>query len=321
MAELILFEAHELLPEAWRRWPALGPVRVFNPALLWNSPGWIFAFRAVGPDGSRRIGICRLDSSFRIVTGSQAALSEKIAAGAGAAFPAEIAARNWFADPRLYRLAGRLFICWNTGWHEPGNHQYVQELHPDTLEPMGLPRELALARRCPLEKNWMLFGEGPVRAVYRPSPHTVLSAPLLSGEGPVVCTQESSVPWDVSSHEASLGELRGGAPPQLVAGQYYSICHSVRGTPGDYRYVAAVYRFAAQPPFRPTAGPAGLLPLPDPFEGRRTHPKLNPAVGSVVYPCGAVHRDGRWHVSYGLHDEHCAIAVLPHAAVEAVVRS
>ena len=43
-----------------------------------------------------------------------------------------------FADPRLYRLAGRLFVYWNSGWHEPQNHQFLQELDPVSLRPVGI---------------------------------------------------------------------------------------------------------------------------------------------------------------------------------------
>jgi len=33
-----------------------------------------------------------------------------------------------------------------------------------------------------------------------------------------------------------------------------------------------------------------------------------------------VFREGQWHVSYGINDEHCAIAVMPHASIEAAIR-
>ena len=54
MRELILFDAAELLPPAWQMWAADEPVRTFNPALLPDGPGWIFAYRMVGPDGRLR---------------------------------------------------------------------------------------------------------------------------------------------------------------------------------------------------------------------------------------------------------------------------
>jgi predicted GH43/DUF377 family glycosyl hydrolase len=166
----------------------------------------------------------------------------------------------------------------------------------------------------------MIFGDGPFHAVYAVHPHRLLRL-SMDGEGPIACALAGSTDWNVGDYPRQFGELRGGAPPQRVGDQYYSICHSVHGTPKNYRYVAAVYRFGASPPFAPTGAPAGILELPNPFGPARTHERLNPAVAEVVYPCGAIHREGRWFVSYGINDERCAVAVVPHPAVEAAVTS
>jgi predicted GH43/DUF377 family glycosyl hydrolase len=42
---------------------------------------------------------------------------------------------------------------------------------------------------------------------------------------------------------------------------------------------------------------------------------LNPAVGEVVYPCGAARDGTRWLISHGINDEYSAISVVEHAAV------
>ena len=78
MSELVLFKSQELLPAAWRDFSTTGPVRVFNPALLADGDGWLFAYRVVGPDGLRRIALCRLDKQLRVVTGSQLALTDLV---------------------------------------------------------------------------------------------------------------------------------------------------------------------------------------------------------------------------------------------------
>ena len=49
-------------------------------------------------------------------------------------------------------------------------------------------------------------------------------------------------------------------------------------------------------------------------------PPLNPAVESVVYPCGAAIDGGTWLISYGLNDERCGIARMPHETVAATLR-
>jgi len=318
MPEVVLFKTEDLLPDEWHHFSADGPVRTFNPGLLRSANGWIFAYRVVGPDGHRRIGMCRLDDRLRVVAGSPAPFSDRVtfAASREHTGPALV----WFADPRLYRLDGRIFVYWNSGWHEPRNFQFVQELDETTFEPIGHPRELVLrGSRQPLEKNWTLFCHGNSYAVYSASPHRVLSF-SLTGDADIEFTDVATHPWDLSEYESVHGRLRGGSPPQLWDGHYWSFCHSVAGIEGSYRYVAAVYRFAINTPFAPTDMPTRELELGNPIGAQRRFSKLNPAVGEVVYPCGAARHGDRWLLSYGINDEHCAIAQLTDSEVAGALR-
>lgn len=319
MTRFFLFDGVDLLPEAWRPALAPGPLRCFNPGLLRDGDGWLFAYRVVGPDQLRRIGLCRLDARFGIVPGSAIPLSDSISfpPGCGLVPPAT----TWFADPRLYRLEGRLFVYWNSGWHEPQNHQFLQELDGATLAPAGPPRELLLAgERQPIEKNWTIFGDGPLHAVYSIAPHRVLRL-SLRGEGPIVLSEAAAIEWDPGDFPLRFGALRGGAVPQRDGDRYVSFCHSVAGPGhGAYRYVPSVYTFAASFPFAPTGAPVCPVPLENPFGSSTRNERLNPAVSEVVYPCGAAFDEGRWVVSYGLNDESCAIGVLFPEDVDACVR-
>ncbi len=317
MPEVVLFKTEELLPKAWQHFIADGPVRAFNPGLLRAGDGWILAYRIVGPDGVRRIGLCRLDAALRVVAGSAVPFSDgvRFAAGGNYAGPA----KSWFADPRLYLLQGRAFIYWNSGWHEPRNYQFLQELDLSSLQPKGRPRELVLrGPRQPLEKNWTLLDGEKLRAIYSVMPQRVLEF-SVAGEEDIEFSEVVTHAWKDAAYTAAHGVLRGGAPPQLFGEHYWSFCHSVTGVDGDYRYAAAVYRFASAAPFSPTDGPRDELALGNPGGSRRHFPKLNPAVGEVVYPCGAACHDGRWWISYGINDEQCALAVLTLAEVAAAV--
>jgi hypothetical protein len=320
MAECIVFEAAKLLPEAWARFTAQGPVRCFNPGLVRDGDGWLFAYRVVGADGLRRIGICRLDAAFRVVPGSAMPLSDRVRFRRGAEYP-EVATK-WFADPRLYRLGGRLFVYWNSGWHEPRNHQFLQELDPASLAPRGHPRELLLrGERRKLEKNWTLFAgdDGRIHAVYSITPHRVLEL-SLAGDGDVLCAECALREWQPADYPACHGGLRGGAPAAAAEGKLWSFCHSVHDGPDGYRYVAAAYACEAAAPFAPVLGPREPLALGHPTAAVRSHSRLNPAVGEVIYPCGAARDGARWMVSHGINDEHCAISLVDHAAVLAALR-
>lgn len=308
------FENDELVPEAWR--PAGGnrAIRAFNPAVIRDGDGWLLAYRVVTePDVRRRIGICRLDGNVRVIPGSPVPISDWIQFP-GANYAAS-EATSWFADPRLYRLQGRLFVYWNSGWHEPRNYQFLQELDPVSLRPLGHARELTLASpRRKLEKNWSLFEhDGAVYGVYSVNPHRVLSV-SLRGSGEIECREIACTP-NPGGYAQSHGGLRGGSPPQRLNEHFYAFCHSVENDPAGYKYVAAAYRFRAAAPFPATDMPHAPLPITIPPEVHRRWPKLNPAVGHVLYPAGAGYENGKWLISLGVDDERCAIAVLDHAEV------
>jgi hypothetical protein len=305
----IVFDNPALLPSTWLTPEAARSARVFNPALLRDGSGWLLAYRVVTePSLRRRIALCRLDEEFRVVAGSQLPLSDLLAVERTDATALE--ATVWFADPRLYRLGGRIFLYWNSGWHEPQNHQFLQELDANTLRPLGSPRELLLrGNRQKLEKNWSLFEHDGVYAIYSVNPYRVL-ATAMQGDGPIECADAALPLPNADGFAQNHGGLRGGAPPQRVDDHFYSFCHSIEDGESGYRYVASVYRFAAKFPFAATDMPHEPLKLSVPTSARRSLPKLNAAVAEVVYPAGAAFVNGHWAVSFGIDDERCAIAVL-----------
>lgn len=315
-----VFDPATLLPASWRAAAGTGPVRTFNPGLLREGSGWLLACRVVLPDGLRRIALCRLDANLRVVDGSQFPFSDRVQFAPTAPYP-EVA-RHWLADPRLYRWDGRMFIYWNSGWHEPRNHQFLQELDSRSLAPIGPPRELQLrGERRPLEKNWTFFEARPgsLRAVYSIAPHRVLSF-SVAGQGDIVFDEVENHDWTPAAYPSSHGGLRGGAPPVWHDGSFWSFCHSLHDGPQGYCYRAGVYGFSGEPSFVPTTEPVRPLDLGGLFKSVRSHPRLNPAVDEVIYPCGAAFDGTRWLISHGINDEHCAISCLSHAQVLACVR-
>ncbi len=318
---LRVFSNHELLPAEWSSHSDPALTRIFNPGLMRDGAGWLLAYRSVGePDQHRRIALCRLNEEFEVVAGTAVPFSDQIRFEQPELYPAQ--ATTWFADPRLYRLQGRCFVYWNSGWHEPRNAQFLQEFDPVTLCPVGAPRELTLwGARQKLEKNWALFEHGgDVFAVYSVNPHRVMTA-SLAGHGAIEFADVGQPVANAGGYAKANGGLRGGSPPVRQGESYVSFCHSIENDPQGYRYVAAVYRFAATPPFLPLQLPAQPLPLAIPESARRKLPKLNPAVGEVVYVSGAAWHDGRWVISFGIDDERCAIATLSDAEVRATLQT
>lgn len=318
--QTLFLDPEALVPAAWRTpgSPDLPPV--FNPGLLADGNGWILACRVVTGDGARRIAFCRLGPDFTPLPGTAFPFSDHVR------FPERIedkVARTWFADPRLYRLGLRTFVYWNSGWHEPRNHQFLQEIDESTLRPIGTARELLLngAERRKLEKNWMLFEQdGRTLAVYSVQPHRVLACDW-EGSGDIGCRDISMLDWTPAEYPACHGGLRGGAPPQPGEGALWSFCHTVHDGPEGYVYRATAYAFRPEYPFAPAQGPARAITLwSGPLPARR-HARLNPAVAEVVYPCGLKRDSGNWVVSWGLNDERCALTVLTHESVTAAMAS
>ena len=306
------YGAEALLPAAWRWLAAEGPVRCFNPGLLADAEGWLLAFRVVGADGRRRIGLCRLDRNLAVVPGSALPLSDTLALPPGLGSQAY----HWFADPRLYRLREGLFLYWNSGCHEPRNHQFLQRLDPASLRPLGPVRELLLQGPGQAqEKNWTLFEADGLHAVYAPQPHQVLAL-AAEAAGSLHWRPAAAPVVAGAGFAARFAPLRGGAPPQRQGNAFTSFCHCVVPTPRGYRYLAAAYRFSAEPPFLPLELPLRPLPLHRLLPGQGSS-ALNDAVAEVAYACGAAWHGGQWLVSLGITDATCAILALDAAAVDA----
>ncbi len=315
MNKPVVLKNLKFIPENWKKCFRSGKVYMFNPSIIEGTEDWIFAYRMIGLDGLRRIALCRLDSDYQIKKETIVPFSDIVQ------FPNNHSlcdrTVSWFADPRLFRLAGQLFVYWNSGMHEPFNHQFIVELDESTLKPIGRAREIVLeGERRPIEKNWTFFGDDPFYAIYSIEPHCVMEF-SLQGENEIKFHPTAAVNWDSNGRRDSYGELRGGAPPQRSGNYYYNFCHSVYGVLGNFMYAPAVYRFEADFPFAPKDVSLKPLDLANPFGFNDSPERLNPAVKQVLYPCGAVFKDDKWIISYGVNDEFSIITEIPGSDVDA----
>ncbi len=255
----------------------------------------------------------RLDDHFNLIAGTLTGISDQINFAGHADL--SVRAMEWFADPRLVEYDSKLFMYFNSGWHEPQNHQFLVELDPQRLVPLEPARELILkGERQKIEKNWMPFGDDLCKMVYSVTPHRILR---LSLDHPLHIMCEEIACLDAGETDVqNRTPLRGGSPPQRVGDSYYSFCHAIYTDPEGYRYAANVYRFSATYPYATTHQPRHILALPNPLGRTRIQPQLNTAISEVIYPSGAVFHEEAWFVSYGINDEVCAIATLSMATVE-----
>jgi predicted GH43/DUF377 family glycosyl hydrolase len=199
-------------------------------------------------------------------------------------------------DPRLFHFRGRLHCAflgatWDgRDWHV---NQLVCRIGDDyRVEDVWLPE---YADRTPVEKNWQFFEhEGELYSIYSVSPHVILHH----------CDRRAKKFAETPARLHWPGcYLRGGAPPVRVGDEYYHFFHSVDVRRAPKVYSMGLYTFEARPPFAVRRVAAGPILSPDDYDWP---PHL---IASVVFPCGAVLRDGRWLISYGYHDYECRVAV------------
>ena len=110
-----------------------------------------------------------------------------------------------------------------------------------------------------------------------------------------------------------FGVVRGGAQPIDLGDRFLTLAHSSYKMSDTLRYYACmVYEIARTAPFAVTRCANVPFTLPsDQDSGSFSLAKLNPAVGSVIYPCGIVRVGEDVLITYGINDERAAIARMP----------
>lgn len=311
------FNPEDLIPPEWARGD-LQFAYVFNPSIIRVSVDRLaMIYRLVLPmSEERKLCACQIDaSSFQIIPESVTPFSDLIYFASAAQLTQR--AQTWHADPRYFHLKGRLYVSWNDGSARPFNNQFLIEVDRDGLTPVGPARIIESARkRRNIEKNWIFFEAGnEAYCVYTTQPHDIMAVDLTFPDR-VLCS-----PLYVSGAEVNYdkvyGEIRGGAQPIWDGDRFLCVAHSSFEMHDQSRYYACVaYEFLAKPPFNPVRIGRKPVVLPggntlSSFE----RPKLNPGVGGVIYPSGAVADGDDLIISYGINDEAAFIARIPKSSL------
>lgn len=208
-------------------------------------------------------------------------------------------------DPRLFLHGGRVHVCY-IGVVGPRTNLHTNVLFARLTADCSAVEERWYAHypaRNAWEKNWQPFSHGgDLYAVYSASPHRVLR---VGGEAELAYDTPALFHW-------RGGEVRGGAAPVRVGGEYWSFFHDRVVARGGLRvYRLGLYCFSAEPPFAVTRyRPTPIL---------EADPRTKPAdqYCAAVFPCGAVRRGGRWLISMGVHDRWGEVHDFGHAELEA----
>lgn len=205
-------------------------------------------------------------------------------------------------DPRLFVHQDKLHVAITGYMAATGpciTSQLVARLNDRfAVEEVWEPK---YAKRNTWEKNWMPFShDGEIHFIYSVAPHVVLRA---SGKNAVEVAR--------TSHDFAWPKvtMRGGAGPVRMGGEYYAWFHSFQTDKrGCAVYGMGLYTFAATPPFQLVRKINRVL--------FRTDERIDGWNKLVVFPCGALLRDGKWIISYGHQDRECRIAIFDTAEIE-----
>lgn len=221
-----------------------------------------------------------------------------------------------FEDPRALYHDGKTYLtCCNfvmkmRQW--TGAHQIVCEVDENwslikRYDPVYGYNGRELGMNTGHEKNWIwFFHDGLPHLVYWTNPHQVA---VFDKDFVAVVAHETKP--ELNWH---FGEPRGGTPPVRIGDEYWSFFHSSTVWKAPKRqYHMGVYTFEAKAPFRITR----MTELPilsgskfDPWHGNKP---------LVVFPCGAVLRNGKWLVTLGVNDLISAWLEIPHDELETLL--
>lgn len=243
--------------------------------------GRLLAYR-VGPHYGSRVWLCRLGLGRRPARRTCRTLPELFTRAVS------------YEDPRLFRdVDGRpRLIVTMYGKDGEGDYTRIAVCDPDG----GDPQLLDWPRRDRVEKNWLVFARSGERWLdygLRGGWHRV---GLLGADGAVTRTYRSPwhYPWD-------HGDVRGGSPPVLHDGLWWTFFHSTRWDERAHYfykdYALGVAAFEDRPPFRVV----GMSPAPL-WQPPSSQIVVKKYVMRVVFPGSAEMLRGSWRIVCGVND-------------------
>jgi predicted GH43/DUF377 family glycosyl hydrolase len=281
-------------------------VEYFNCGLVeWRGRDWLLTRRRVelhGPPGHNHLMFWPLFNNE--------VMAKK---GQPVRIPAVWHKENW-EDARVINVNGRLLVNWcNFRWNSYA-HQCVGWMNdrfaiPQVIHPHYGKNGPHLMANSGHEKNWTWFmHDGQLKLLYNLDPQIICDIKDFR----VVHehrTKGAGHLW------TKWGHMRGGAPPVRVGDEYWTFFHSSsQWIPPRRRYHTAVYVFDAKPPFHGKW--ISRKPL---LSGSEKDPR-NEGAPVVVFPQGAILRNGEWLIAMGVNDCRCAWMRLPHADLVKTLR-
>lgn len=213
-------------------------------------------------------------------------------------------------DPRFFGLGKELFMSYvSSTWPEvpPKAVVRIGPLKADCLDASVQPR-LPGNDGSEIQKNWVFFEHGStLYCIYRSWPKQELY--MINGD-------ECSIPSVTPMPAWAYGPIKGGTTPLEYEGKLLRFAHSTLDSEwaGHHRrYYVLALLMDPKPPFRvlrvskkPILFGSEIDDLPLEERARCHHWK-----SGVVFPGGAIARNGEFWLSLGINDSAVAIARIP----------
>jgi predicted GH43/DUF377 family glycosyl hydrolase len=263
----------------------------YNPGLIEREDGLWMAYRAQDERRDSRIGVCRL-------AGDEVLPEEN----REIALPDHHGKLGQKEDPRLFWYQGEVWMNYVSWDHKRCCAMAIVRLDRD----WNMVKEIKTRwgdnwNPSVFQKNWAFYeASGELRMVYFPAPQHEIVSVDQGGIGQFV-SRAKGVHW-------AWGLPRGGTPPVLHDGRFWSFFHSRLMTPkGRFRYFMGAYAFS-------TEGVPELVSRKPMLGASEADPNIE-RLPLVVFPCGAVLRGDEWWISTGVNDVKCAIVRVKHEEV------
>jgi predicted GH43/DUF377 family glycosyl hydrolase len=263
----------------------------YNPGLIEREDGLWMAYRAQDERRDSRIGVCRLAGDEVLPEENREIV-----------LPDHHGKLGQKEDPRLFWYQGEVWMNYVSWDHKRCCAMAIVRLDRD----WNVIKEIKTRwgdnwNPSTFQKNWAFYdASGELRMVYFPAPQHEIVSVDQGGAGQFV-SRAKGVHW-------AWGLPRGGTPPVLHDGRFWSFFHSRLMTPkGRFRYFMGTYAFS-------TEGVPELVSKRPMLGASEADPNIE-RLPLVVFPCGAVLRDGEWWISTGVNDVKCAIVRVKHEEV------
>jgi hypothetical protein len=280
----------------------------FNPTIVERADGlWLVIRRAVFTTPQDRFG---MNSCWAFKLEPETLKPE---VGYRLKFPEGSSGLEQFEDPRAVFQNGKTFVgAVNFIWYGNGEWtgaRQVLGVFDDQWNCTQLYRPPFGGNSMNVEettrthqKNWCWwFHDNQLHLLYHSKPWRIAA---------IGKSFEDATPYESEGVGVSYGEIRGGTPPILVDGLYWTFFHSSLPWVDRFRrYHMGAIGFESKPPFKP------VMVTPSPILTGSQNDYWLPRKPLVVFPGGALFKNGEWLIVYGVNDLKCGYCFIPHTDI------